>query len=389
MKVRIIAAITAALLLALSIGYLAEAGQNGRTIKASGILEEEKIVVSVPVQLAMLGANPTQGGITQNPNSPNKPKILKPIGSVTSLNVQAGDLVKPGDLLLTADTALAEANLKRAQAQYDFIQATIDSLGDNRSTLADNREKLNATEAELLAKRAQAVRDFNANYTSGQAKISQMKQQLALLKASNASQAAIAQLEMGIAQASARLAAGKSQFSQALSKIDQGLAQISNGKKKIDEGLSTISRTGRLLEKKRSQAQIGVDIAKQILDTAKIHAKASGRIAALKVNDGSVLYPGQELMSIVRDDLLKLDLYIPLKDIRLVKNGKSVDVSVDAAPRRVFKGKIIGIGGKAIFAPSNITTGDLELIRVVQLTVEVKNKDGILKAGMPADASIN
>jgi len=102
-----------------------------------------------------------------------------------------------------------------------------------------------------------------------------------------------------------------------------------------------------------------------------------------------VVYPGQTVMSIVRTRTLRLAIYVPLDEVGTVKNGDSVDVEVDAAPGQVFEGKVIGVGGKATFAPSNMTTDRLELVRVVKVIVEVVNKNGVLKAGMPADVSVH
>ncbi len=389
MRTKIIAVVAASLIMAASVVYLAEAGQGGGTIKASGALEYEKVAVSVPSELALLGVDMSKASLSSNGSSSNTSKLLKPVGVAENLNIEDGSKVKHGDVLLSVGEEMANKNLKKAQAQYDIVSATVDGLTESRNDLSNKRSDLNKTEADLRASRAKAISNFNKSYSEGQANIKQMQDQLVVLKAHGGNPAQIAQFEAAIEQASAGLAAGKQQFDAGLARMNRGLKKISSGKNQIDEGDTKLARKIAILEKRKTQAEAGLQLARDILDATKIRATGSGIVAELKVDEGSVLYPGQQLMSIIRTDKLKLDIYIPLEKVKQVKKGDPVKVTVDASPEEIFRGNVAEISGKAIFAPSNITTDELELLRVIKVTVEVDNKDGILKAGMPADIRIN
>lgn len=388
-RAKVIAIIIAALVMSAPAAYLAEAGQGSDTIKASGVLEDEKVAVSVPPELALLGMDMSKAPSSSGGFSGNTSKLLKPVGIVENLSIENGSNVKQGDVLLSVAEKMAAENLKKAQAQYDMVSATIDSLIESRNDLSKKKSDLNKAEADLKANRSKAISDFDKKYAAGQANIKQMQEQLTALKSYGGNPAQIAQLEAAIAQASAGLEAGKRRFNQGLTKINQGLEKISDGKSQINEGSTELARKTVVLEQRKAQAEAGLQLARDILGATKIRAASFGTVAELKVGDGSVLYPGQQLMSIIRTDKLKLDIYIPIDRIGQVRKGDPVSVTVDASPEEVFKGNVTEIGGKAIFAPSNITTDELELLRVFKVTVEVDNKDGILKAGMPADVRIN
>lgn len=363
--------------------FFAEAGMGRSPVEASGVLEEDEVIVSVPPELALLTVDEDQKQGTLAMQS------TRPVGAVYQINVAPGDLVKKGDVLLRVAETEASNNLKKTQAQYDLVAATIESLSDKKSELQDKRSDLESKESTLKANRAKMVGEFNAEYSSGKANIDQMNKQLSQLKSSGADQEAIVELEAQIAQATAGLEAGKRQFNDALREIDNGLATISDAKNKIDDGAKELSDRADVFSKVKKQAKVALAMAKNIASATGVKATSSGRITNLKVMEGSVVYPGQRVASISREEKLKLDIYIPLKDIGRVKKGNPAEVGVDAKPGHAFKGEVVQIGGKAIFAPSNITTNELELVKVVKVVIEVKNEKGFLKAGMPADVKIN
>lgn len=375
MKTKAVAIVVIVIAIA-SYAFFAEAGIGRSSVEVSGILEEQEVIVSIPPELALLATS-------------DKSKSVRPVGAVYRVNVATGDLVEKGDVLLLVAEAETSNYLKKAQAQYDLVSTTIENLSDKKGELQDKKSDLESKEGTLKENRSKMIREFNTQYSSGKANIDQMNKQLAELKSSGAGQATIALLEEQIVQAGAVLESGRKQFDSALREIDNGLANISDAKKKIDDGTEELADRVDVFNEVKKQAEIGLAMAKNILSASEVKATSSGRITGLKVTEGSVVYPGQRVTSIVREDKLKLDIYVPLKNIGQVEKGDPAEVRVDAKPGHVFKGKVVQIGGKAIFAPSNITTDELELVKVVKIVVEVQNENGFLKAGMPADVKIN
>jgi multidrug efflux pump subunit AcrA (membrane-fusion protein) len=164
--------------------------------------------------------------------------------------------------------------------------------------------------------------------------------------------------------------------------------RIDGGGQELQDGSYSALKKIAVLQKRRDQANVAVLIAKKVLGATTIKATGSGIVKDLRINEGSVVYAGQPAISVVQSKTLSLDIFMSVSEAAKIRRGKPVDVEVDAGPGIIFRGRVTAVAGKAGFAPSNMSTSELELLRVVKVTVEVENKDGILKAGMPADVII-
>ncbi len=85
---------------------------------------------------------------------------------------------------------------------------------------------------------------------------------------------------------------------------------------------------------------------------------------------------------------LWLRAYVPETDIGRVKIGQAARIAVDAFPGRRFEGAISEIGSEAEYTPRNVQTKKERVNLVFRIKIAVKNPDGVLKPGMPADAEI-
>jgi HlyD family secretion protein len=72
-----------------------------------------------------------------------------------------------------------------------------------------------------------------------------------------------------------------------------------------------------------------------------------------------------------------------------VKIGQEAKISVDSYKDKTYNGKVIYISPEAEFTPKNIQTKDERTKLVYAVKIKVKNENGELKNGMPADAIIN
>jgi len=71
-----------------------------------------------------------------------------------------------------------------------------------------------------------------------------------------------------------------------------------------------------------------------------------------------------------------------------VRLGDTAEVAIDAFPGRAFPGRITYISPEAEFTPKNVQTKEDRVKLVFGVKVEIENKDGLLKPGLPADATI-
>jgi HlyD family secretion protein len=82
-----------------------------------------------------------------------------------------------------------------------------------------------------------------------------------------------------------------------------------------------------------------------------------------------------------------LAVYVPENRVGQVQIGQTVRVTVDSFPGRAFEGQVIRIGSQAEFTPRNVATAEERLNTFYAVEIRLSNPDGLLKPGMPADAT--
>jgi len=73
-------------------------------------------------------------------------------------------------------------------------------------------------------------------------------------------------------------------------------------------------------------------------------------------------------------------------ELAKVSLGQTAKISIDGYPSKQFDGKVVYISPEAEFTPKNVQTKEDRVKLVFGVKLEVENDEGILKAGMPADA---
>ena len=133
----------------------------------------------------------------------------------------------------------------------------------------------------------------------------------------------------------------------------------------------------KLAEAEVRKAKAGHNLAKERLAKTKIFSPLAGTVKEKKVTAGDYVRNGAFLASIVRTDQLKLIFSVSEKDVGRLRLGQDVAFSIDAFPKREFRGQLRTIH------PSLDE-------RTLSLPVEalVANSDGRLKPGLFARVSL-
>ncbi len=139
---------------------------------------------------------------------------------------------------------------------------------------------------------------------------------------------------------------------------------------------------GAAAEVARSKAVLKTTEA--MLADLKIFSPLNGTISSKNYENGEYIPAGASLLSVVDLNHLWIKVYIPTDDLPRVKLNQTVEVSVSGSPR-VFTGKVTYIASRGEFTPKTIQTKKERANVVFAVKVAVKNQDGILKPGMPAD----
>ncbi|MBI4811225.1 MAG: efflux RND transporter periplasmic adaptor subunit [Ignavibacteriales bacterium] len=144
-----------------------------------------------------------------------------------------------------------------------------------------------------------------------------------------------------------------------------------------------------LARARRDQAKAQMKSLRKKLDDCIVRAPMNGVVTKRFVETGELVGSGSSLIRL--DDLSDMDITIYVSETELPKVvlGQKASISVDAFPNRNFEGQVVFISPTAEFTPKNIQTNEERTKLVFGVKIKVPNSDGVLKAGIPADVTLD
>lgn len=195
-------------------------------------------------------------------------------------------------------------------------------------------------------------------------------------------------LRLAIAQAQQKL-----QNTIALSNQDL-LTKMADNEKRIAQIDSELNKAIVENEKKIAEIDSQLKQAEQTLQYQEVRAPVEGTVFDLKATGpGYVATTSEPVLKVVPKDALKVELFVPNKDIGFIKPGLPVDVRVDSYPFSEFgdlKGVVESIGSDAL-PPTQVRQ-----FYSFPVTVRLDSVDGLkdngrdlrLQSGMSVSANI-
>jgi membrane fusion protein YbhG len=273
-------------------------------------------------------------------------------GQIEQLFVDEGSQVKQGDTLSILDHSTQEIQWRQAQAGVELADAQYKLLrnGARQEDIQQGEDALKQLESSLKV----ATDDYN-----------RMKDLYAAKSIS------------------------KQQFDNAESKYVITKAQLNSAKENLKK-LQNFARPEDLEAAKArlDQAKANADLLRKQINDAYIVAPVSGIVTNKPVEVGELVGVGSTIVTISQLSTLNLMIYVSDSDLGKVKLNGNADIVIDTYPDKTFPGRIVYISPVAEFTPKNIQTKEDRTKLVFGVKLEVDNKDGILKAGMPADAYV-
>jgi HlyD family secretion protein len=276
----------------------------------------------------------------------------KVAGQILALAVEEGSRVKPGDVLATIDHATADIQLRQAEAGVALARAQLVLLQ-------------NGARKEDIEQADAALRQAEANLKVA---VDDAKRMRELLKSGSVT---TKQRD----DAEARLTVAEAQ------------------RKGAEEALNKVRRLARpeeidAAQARLAQAQAAADLLAKSIADCTIVAPAGGIITHKAVEAGELVTPGATVVTLSELDSVYVMIYLAEKEIGRVRLGDQADVAIDAFPGRAFPGRITYISPEAEFTPKNVQTKEDRVKLVFGVKVEIENPEGLLKPGLPADATI-
>ncbi|MCX7788708.1 MAG: efflux RND transporter periplasmic adaptor subunit [Spirochaetes bacterium] len=134
------------------------------------------------------------------------------------------------------------------------------------------------------------------------------------------------------------------------------------------------------------QARANRDQVLKQLEYMEVKAPRRGTILTQGVYAGEYVIPGSTLFTLADLDSLYLTIYVPETLLGTIRLGQKAKVKVDTFPDHGFPAEVVFISSQAEFTPRNVQTQEERVKLVYGVKLRVKNQDGVLKIGMPADA---
>jgi len=273
-------------------------------------------------------------------------------GQVESLAVEEGSRVEPGATLAAIDHATLDIQLRQAQAGVRLAEAQLALL-------------VKGARAEDIKQAEAALAQAEAAFKPAEDDARRMRE---LVRTGSVTPKQAEDAEARLAVATAQRAAA----AEALAKVRR-LAR---------------PEEIRAAEARLAQAQAAADLLAKTIADCTVTAPIAGVVTHKAVERGELVAPGSTVVTLSELDDVHVMIYLTEKEIGRVRLGDSADVTIDAFPGRAFPGRITYISPEAEFTPKNVQTKEDRVKLVFGVKVEIENKDGLLKPGLPADAAI-
>ncbi len=345
----------------------------------------------------------------------------------------------------------ALASLQNAQQQVQTAQKAVDTAqahvraaqADVDRTAKDEvRYRLLYAEDAVSAQvydnaRAQA-QSSSANLQADQSQVGAAQSQVEQAQAGvRQAQSQVEQARKSVAQTQAQARAAQRAADAAQEQVDVaraglGLAQANRMQVGIQAAslLSTTRETGeyaadvanarageqqvavrrRQIETYRAQAQqalAALNNAQITLNDTYIYAPDEGTVVIKNVNAGAALSPGQTILTMTQGDDVWVEANFKETQLTQVRPGQPAEISVDAFPGRVFKGRVQSINeatgaATSLLPPENATGNFTKVVQRIPVRIEfvaaqpgedakyAREKDILsLRQGMSVNATID
>ena len=273
-------------------------------------------------------------------------------GRITSIVVKEGDHIKKGDVLLTQDNIQANADV-------------------NAQTAA-----INSAESGVAAS--------EASYKSAQADL--LQQQANLEKSKLDWERGQGLYKDGLIP--------KQDFDQRKTGYDAQVAAVDSSRARVLQIKASLDQMRAQLSQVRAVLVHTQDILHKTTYTSPIN----GIVSYLPERVGDYVVPGIQnsngsfLMTLSDMSIVTAEVKVDETDIVSIRNGQDADVTIDAVPGKVFKGKVTEIGSQAVLRTSGLattqsTTSNQEA-KDFKVVVTLSNPPENLRPGLSTTAKI-
>ena len=326
-------------------------------------------------------------------------------GRIVDLKVREGDSVQAGDVVAWLSSPQEEAIRDAQKARIVSDQRTLDQLQRQIATYDEKIRQAQLYETQAEKDAPGQVQQAEANLAASKADLARWEAEEQQVQADSRRYAPLAKTGAVAVQladqyktkeevALASVEASRKQVAVAEASLRRAQAQLDNIPIKGADRLTLVRQVDELKEQIASaQANVQEEQAalrkiEADLADLTIHAPIAGTILTRSAEPGTVIQPGQTILTMV--DLTKLYLrgFVPEGSIGKVKVGQQAQVYLDSNPKEGIAAEVIRIDPEAMFTPENTYFKEDRVKQVMGLKLGLRGAYGYAKPGMPADGRI-
>ena len=255
-------------------------------------------------------------------------------GQVTKVEVDVGDKVAAGQVLVRLEDRHLRAEVQEARAQVDGLQRTIDV---ERLDIAHERRRIGQQEQEAAARVAAAeAQTEGARIRADDARRNHEMRESLFSRDGVVSREDVRDAETQQLTAAAHLDEARANFAVAKS---EGRSVSLAG-----EALTIQDRKVGVLEAELLRAQARLARAEADLDSASVRAPENGSIVRRIVQPGGSVEAGQPIIVMRLGQEVWIEAWVDEDDIGFVSLGSVATVTFHSLPGREFTGVVDRIG---------------------------------------------
>jgi HlyD family secretion protein len=273
-------------------------------------------------------------------------------GRITEILIKEGDHVKKGDRLLLQENIQASAD----------VQAQAASINSAESGVQAAEASYRAAQSDLLMQQAN-LEKAKLDWERGQG----------LFKDGLIAKQDFDQRKTG--------------YDAAMAQVDSSRARVLSVKATLDQMRSQVAQGRAVLVHTQ-------DILHKTVYTSPIN----GIVSYLPERVGDYVVPGIQnsngsfLMTLSDMSIVTAEVKVDETDIVSVKMGQEADVTIDAVPGKVFKGKVTEIGSQAVLRTSGLattqSTASNQEAKDFKVVVTISNPPENVRPGLSTTAKI-
>src|ERR1700676_2586985 len=273
-------------------------------------------------------------------------------GRITQIVVKEGAHIKKGDKLLLQENVQATAD----------VQAQAAAINSNQSGVQAAEASYKAAQSDLIQQQAN-LEKAKLDYDRGQG----------LLKD-------------GLIP--------RQDFDQRKTTYDAAVAAVDSSRAHMQSLKAMLQQMGSQLDQSRAV----LVRTKDVLQKTTYVSPINGIVSYLPVRLGEYVVPGIQnangsfLMTLSDMSVVTSEVKVDETDIVNIKIGQDADVTIDAIPGKIFKGKVTEIGSQAVLRSSGLattqTTTSNQEAKDFKVVVTLENPPDNLRPGLSTTAKI-